>query len=195
MVTLSQLREMGFTPALITKLFPPPTLKPNPYYRCAPEMKLWAEETVEAAKATPEFQAAQAKREKRKAAAQKATATKRANLLAEYTQIAESIQIEVIPLDELERRALDAKQNWYNAHDPYYEYDRCAYSADAETVTRWMVNYVRHRLLSGYDGSVHALEGRTGKSDAYQAFKAAILQKIAAAYPDLADECNRQMPA
>lgn len=193
MVTLSQLREMGFTPTMIARLLPPPTLKPNPHYRSGPKMKLWEMEAVEAAKLTPEFQNALATREKRKAAAQKSTATKRANLLDQYARIAESIQIEVIPLDELERRAIDARQNWYDMHDPYCERDRCAYSADAETIARWMVNYIRHHLLSGYDNSVYALRGRTGNGETYQTFKAAVLEKIAIAYPSLAAECSRQI--
>ena len=52
MISQKTVIEMGWTKAMIAKLLPEPTLKPNPNYRSAAPMKLWIEEEVIAAMQT-----------------------------------------------------------------------------------------------------------------------------------------------
>lgn len=196
LITLSTVKDMGFTPALISALLPEPVLKPNPYYRSAAPMKLWERTTVETAMLTPEFLAASAKREKRKAAARKAVETKREQIKAEFSGYADGITVKVVPLDELRRLTIEAKQAWYDYQWDeygweYHDMPKDAYSADNGTVARWMVNYIRHNLTE-YEESLFLLKGRVGKGVAYNTYKCAILDKIAAAYPELAAECEYQ---
>ena len=63
--------------------------------------------------------------------------------------------------------------------------------ADEQTKQRWAVNYIRHSLTT-YDADLYENKGRVGKDEAYQMYRSAVLDKIAEAYPFLAEECARQ---
>lgn len=56
---------------------------------------------------------------------------------------------------------------------------------------RWVVNYIRHNLIS-YDSTLFDNKGKVGKDEAYPIFKKAVLDRIAATYPKYAAECQRQ---
>ena len=191
-LTQAGLKELGWTKTMIETLLPEPELKDNPHYKCAAPMKLWTVEVVEAVMETPEYAAAAALAAKRKAAAKKADETKTANAVALAVSLAEKITVKVIPVESLRSRTLAAKQAWYDSHD-YYDFPREAYGADEATMARWMVNYIRHNLTE-YDRTLYDhFNIRTQKGWLiYTEIKRATLEKIAQAYPTLADEANYQ---
>lgn len=61
-----------------------------------------------------------------------------------------------------------------------------------DTLNRWCVNHIRHRLTS-YNTELVGMTGKIGKDSAYHYFKKAVLEKIAEAYPKYEDECFRQI--
>lgn len=63
--------------------------------------------------------------------------------------------------------------------------------ADENTVTRWTVNYIRHRMTS-YDEQLYHMKGKVGKNGMYREIHNHILYKIANVYPELAEECEQQ---
>lgn len=96
-------------------------------------------------------------------------------------------------------KALKAKQEWYQCHpcslngdwidEPYM---KNAYTANEETINRWIVNYIRHNLVS-YDNFLGSIDGKVGSVEAYPEVKIAVLEKIANTYPKYKDECERQI--
>lgn len=191
-LTQTALIEMGWTKTMIERLLPDPEFKCNPKYKCAAPMKLWPVETVETVMETTEYKTALEKAEKRRVAAKKADETKTANAVALAVSLSDKITVKVIPMESLRSRTLAAKQAWYDSHD-YYDFPREAYGADEATMARWMVNYIRHNLTE-YDRTLYDhLHIRTQKGWLiYVEIKRATLEKIAQAYPTLADESNGQ---
>lgn len=194
MITQSRIiGEYGWTKSLINKFLPEPILRKNPHYRSAAPMKVWDEETVKQVMKTSNFQNAMEKTSKRKIAANKAIATKRDNMFNHTEQFINSITITVLPENELKKRTLHAKQCWYDCHSygkDYFEKD--AYTADDDTINRWIVNYIRHNLVA-YDHFLDGIKGKVGSMDAYPEVKIAILKKIAIAYPQYKEECDEQI--
>ena len=92
-ITLSTVKSMGFTDKLVKELLPAPELKANPHYTSGPKMKLWDLDTVKAAMDTEQFQKTSAAREKRKAAAQKAVATKTQKLQKQMEKFLATVKI------------------------------------------------------------------------------------------------------
>ena len=111
----------------------------------------------------------------------------------------DSITIKVLSDEELKTKALKAKQEWYQCHpcslngdwidEPYM---KNAYTANEETINRWIVNYIRHNLVS-YDNFLGSIDGKVGSVEAYPEVKIAVLEKIANTYPKYKDECERQI--
>lgn len=192
-ITQKTVKTMGFTDKLIAELLPEPQLVNNPHYRKAAKMKLWKSSDVESAMNSPVFQESLKKRKRYKEAAEKGVATKKAQLKCETDKFLESIKIEHLDIGLIREYALKAKQNWYNDNfcmrsNIYYQ---TTDGADEDTITRWMVNYIRHEMTS-YDEQLYHMKGRIGKFDMYHEIHDHILDKIAIVYPELAEECERQ---
>lgn len=199
MITQSTIIDTyGWTKSLISKFLPAPTLVQNPYYRNAAPMRLWKEEEVKKVMLTPEFQDAMEKTKKRKKSAAKAVNTKKAVLEKEKMDFLNSIQIKVLPDSLLQEKALESKQTWYemNQLERYGYIDPSdipnVYTADKNTVNRWVVNYIRHNLVQ-YDNFLERIYGKVGVHDTYIDTKIFILEKIADAYPKYSKECERQI--
>ena len=190
MMCLSELKENGFNQKLIDELLPEPTLKQNSRYKKAAPMKLWHEDDVKKAMETQAYKDYQAVRAKRQAAAEKAINTKTEKLMDEVKTAIEKITVKRIDIKKLKNKTISAKQAWYAING----YERAAYNADEETVNRWMVNYIRHNYTE-YENDLESLFNRVGKTQAYVLLKNAILDKIAAVYPELEQECKSQMLA
>ena len=191
--TKTEVKSLGFSEKLIKMLLPEPELRTNPHYRSAAYMQLWKRSDVEKAMKNPIFQEWLKKREKRQAAAEKAVATKMAKLKAATDKFIESIKIEKVDIDVLRTATIEAKQDWYYEQS-YLRgewYVKDAYSADEATVTRWMVNFVRHEMTS-YDEQLYYMKGKVGIREMYRDIHDFILDKIAVVYPELAQECKRQ---
>lgn len=140
-------------------------------------MKLWNEKDVKNAMKKDEFIQYQKKRKKRQVAAEKKSRQK-SDLFDAVQQSLDTIVIEVIPLDKLKQRVL-----WYN---------HSCDEADEITIRRWMVNYVKYKMTY-YDGELLEIAEKTKNYEAYTLLLRTILLKIAEAYPELKDECMRQI--
>lgn len=185
MITQSRIiEEYGWTKSLISKFLPDPVLKANPHYRKAAPMRLWDEDTVKQVMTTSEFQDSMEKANKRKKSASKAVETKYSNMNHSVQLFIDSITIKVLSDEELKTKALKAKQEWYQCHpcslngdwidEPYM---KNAYTADEETINRWIVNYIRHNLVS-YDNFLGSIDGKVGSVEAYPEVKIAVLEKL-----------------
>lgn len=195
--TQKDLLESGWTKTLIKNFLPAPELKDNPIYRSAPKMKIWRREDVEKAMKSKDYQEAKAKADKRRKASQKAIDTKNAKLEIWIQEKLSAVQIKVIAYEDLRRRTISAKQNWYNYQTDLrnnFEYRNTAMDADDGTIKRWMVNFVRHNLTK-YDETLFQMRGKVGKKEKYLQYRDGVLSKIAEAYPYLANECQRQIDA
>ena len=67
-----------------------------------------------------------------------------------------------------------------------------AKKADRRTLNRWKVNYLRHELIR-FDEKIEGLFGQIGRAAAERLLRRRALQAIGNTYPDLLDECQRQL--
>jgi len=93
LITLIEVKSLGFSPKMIEALLPEPILKTNPRYKCAVPIKLWKEDIVYKAMETKEFIKARKVSEKRRSRAAKAVETKRAKLRAEVNEQIKKIHV------------------------------------------------------------------------------------------------------
>ena len=195
MISQASVLGRGWTKGMISALLPPPLERENPHYKKAAPMKLWEFETVEAVEQTDEYKTAKEKADSRRLSAKKAVQTKTEKLDDELTAFANSIKVNVISDCDLISRTIDAKNEWFERIswyrlDGYFD-DRDAAEAPDEVKVRWIVNYIRHNLTD-YDEELYSVKGKCGISALYSKYKNMILDKIAAAYPKYAEECERQ---
>jgi hypothetical protein len=194
------LRERGWTDAIIARhLGEPDELAPNPHHRSGPPRKLYLITRVEAAEASPGFAADREGTSRRRESARKATATKHAAMLAHLARVA--VSVPVLDRDELVRRAC----RHYNRRKEEVAMDRAERGQETDYtpatadsspgfLDRISVNFLRH-ALSSFEDELAAVAGRVGVTDAYRAITRKVLDAIAAAYPHLKAECERQYAA
>ena len=188
MLSLRQLKERGWTAAMVRDLLgDPDTKRPNPVYRSGAPMGLWSEARVAAAEADPAFRARKAKAGKRSAASSEVAAHKRADLVA----LAASLPVEVphLPRDVLVRRACSSYNAW---HEGSLGYEPATPASDPAFLVRIMVNFLRHEL-SSYEVQLDGLLGKVGRAAAGQVIRGRVYGAIGEAYPYLAGECARQL--
>lgn len=189
MLTKGKVKELGFTDAMIRDLLPEPEEKPNPWYRSSAPMLLWDEAAVTEAMESEEFKTRRETADRRKASAAKGVAKRREQTSRMFDDCISQIEVEVIPIKDLRRLAIEAKRRAYEAHG---RLDSRPEEADRETQQRWMVNYIRHNLTR-YDADLYAGKGMVGIGEEYERYKAAVHDAIAKAYPSLKEECERQL--
>lgn len=177
LISQTTVLSMGFTKSMIDKLLPPPILKRNPHYASSSPMKLWRDDDVRSVMGSQEFQTMAAKAAERKAAAAKAVETKRKNAEGIADNLIASIHVTRWDIPVLEKATLNAKQEWFLEHG-----NVDMVPPNAETLERWMVNFVRHNLCE-YDDKLIDLFGLVGKEALYQRLKTETLAKIAEVYP------------
>lgn len=185
MITLSAVKDMGFNKKMIDELLPEPIEMTNPYYKSGPPMKKWSKSVVEKAMETDRYKELNAKRLKHSAAGKAAAATKYAKTMADTQAAIAKIEVPVMSKEDLESKA------WQSQKEHYDGKGRMIGGPDDDTMKRWMVNYLRHEL-TGYDSELSENEGKVGVKDAHDTLKDAVLDKIADAYPYLADACEDQ---
>lgn len=181
------LEEYGWSKKLIEKYLPEPMFKRNPIYACAPEMKLWYRDEVEAIMKKDEFKEDMKKVERRREAAEKAIYTKEEKTETMTEQYISELKLDNMSYEDLTDYTLGTKQAYYNSYGNYSNVDY----ADEETKERWMVNHARH-YLTNYDEILGEIKGAVGVDSAYIRLKEAILDMIAEKYPQLKEECERQ---
>lgn len=187
-ITKSTLKKRGWSDRLIQKFLPAPREVKNPHYSRM-SMYLWKEKDVIEAEKNQEFIDHLEKRKVYQKRAQAAVRTKNEKMKTILAKAIEEIEVEKLDYEKAVKKAIKAKQAWYDMTD---QYERTAYGADEETVQRWTVNYIRHRLTK-YDAFLYSAKGKTGISFAYPLYRKAVLEKIAEVYPALREECHRQI--
>ncbi|MFI9148988.1 hypothetical protein [Streptomyces sp. NPDC053367] len=189
------LRARGWTPAMVRQLLgEPDLLRSHPHFRSAPKTRLYSIERVEAAERSEEFRAASAVAARRSAAARAAALRKRREVLARIA--AEPIEVPRLAPARLAASAVEHR-NRQDEERTSWRWGHVATpatvdSAEPSTLNRWKVDYLRHRLTR-YDDILDDLSGRTGRTAAEELLRRRLYAAIATAYPDLAEECERQL--
>lgn len=184
--TKANLKERGWTDGLVSRFLPAPDkTKPNPQFRSAAPMRLYAQDRVERVEATEDFKAAQAKANGRKRSAEKAVESKKVATMA-YVETRVKIHIPKMSRERL----VDRASRHYNDRNQLNG-DAASKDSDQLFLDRICVNYLRHET-SGYDAHLEEIAGRVGTHDAYAAIRKLVLARISSAYPWLASECMRQ---
>lgn len=167
----------------------PDQTRPNPVYRSAAPARLWSLARVVEAEGGPAFTSRRASGKRRSAVSAAAADRKRAGLLAGIRGV--SVTVPRMDRDKVIRQACAH----YNAlAGERGRYDAAAGpDADPAFLERITVNYLRHEL-TGYEQELADLYGLTGRPEASRLIKERVLDAIAAAYPWLAGECQRQKP-
>ena len=173
------LKKRGWTEAMIRDLLGDPDKREKMPYRKHP-LRLWCWERVRDAEASEGFERRRSVAERRSSKAKKTAQRKR----SEMAMRAERVHIKVDwpeSLDEARRLAVADKQHWYNITDRWY---LDASSAPAETIDRWVLNYVRHRRTH-YDGMLWEARGKVGVNEFHDGLRARIDGMTRERYPDL----------
>lgn len=160
-ISLSQLKERGWTTSIIKKLnLTHDKEKTNPFYKCVSPMKLYNLSKVIEAEKTPEFTELIEKSEKRKLSAAKAINTKLQNI-KDYVH---SIEIELpdIPAPQVFEMAIN-HYNDYHLNKWNYDgkYIRSYKDLDNETLIRLTANLIRHHFTD-YDSLLEEKYGKVG---------------------------------
>lgn len=173
----------------------PDTTRPNPVFATGAPMALYLASRVEEIEAGEEFARRSEQASRRSATARETAARRRAAAL-------EEIRAAPIGLPSLDRRRLALRAVEHrNRHvetvtllgsGPAPETARLDDDLPAEVLHRWEVNYLRH-VLTPYDRLLTGLFGRTGRVEAETLLRRRIYAAIAAHYPELAAECDRQL--
>jgi hypothetical protein len=187
-LTKTDLRTRGWSERLIGKLLgAPDRTAPNPY--CShTAILMWDVVRVDEAEKHPEFLAYQEQRRKRSAAVKASAEKKRQELLKAIEEM--PVTVERRPPDKVLEAARRDWENWQAYR--YQNYEASGRSASPETRHRWAVNFIRHNLTA-YDGHLAEIAGKMGVIDAARCVHRHVLEKIAEAYPEFADECDRQI--
>ncbi|WP_344162147.1 hypothetical protein [Nocardiopsis rhodophaea] len=191
---MPDLRHRGWSPAMIRDLLGEPDhIRPNPLFRAGAPMALYRVARVEDAESGPDF-AARAEQASRRAAAARHNAERRREATLGMIRAAP------IDIPDLDRRLLTeyAVAHRNRRVDSGAEapglFPSPARMEDVPIAVRhrWEVNYLRH-ARTPYDSLLTALRGRVGRVQAELLLRRRVYAAIAARYPDLAGECDRQL--
>jgi hypothetical protein len=177
-----QLAARGWTHAMIRDfLGGPDHVQYISRFRNAAPMLQFAISRVQAAERTRKFVNRLEMAARRSAAAREAWERRRHELLRLVA--ADEVPIPRLPPDVLADRAV-------RHSDPRETVDRK--KADRSTLNRWKVNYLRHELIR-FDATIESLFGQIGRAAAEKLLRRRALETIGKTYPDLLDECQRQL--
>lgn len=183
-VNASQLAARGWTPAMIRDLLgSPDTREPNPRFRRAAPTLKFRLARVESVERTVRFARRKELAQRRSAAAKAAARRRRMEMLR-------LMAADEIPIPKLEPAVLEARA--VRHRDARIRTDITA--LDRKVLNRWKVNYLRQHLTR-YDPMIEGLFGRIGRADAERSLRRRTFEAIVKAYPDLQEECQRQLRA
>ncbi|WP_194909129.1 hypothetical protein [Catenulispora rubra] len=178
----TQLAARGWTPAMIRDfLGAPDRTEFIPRFRQSAPTLLFELSRVQAAERTEKFVQRLEVAARRSAVAKQAAHRRRVELLRLMS--ADEIPIPKLAPDVLADRAIRHRE----PRKPV-----AAAGADSNTLNRWKVNYLRHELTR-YDSMIEGLFGRVGRAAAEKLLLRRVLEAIGKTYPDLLDECQRQL--
>lgn len=200
--TKTQLKkERGWTDAAITHfLGEPDKFAKNPYSSRS-QVHLYDAKRVEEVEASYNFEVWRMKSEKRRAAAARAVETKRAKTLAKVAERIDQVRLTEsasgLSKKKLRKLAVEHYNDYQELRALEYDYD---YDFDPVAVTgadqafyeRIEVNYLRHEGTE-YDEELETYIGATGVRDAVDMVREHVYGLIAAEYPHLNNECDRQL--
>ena len=175
-----------WTDRLIKKYMPvPDTIKNNPHFRRASEMKLYKISRVESIEKKELFLIDFQKTILRRKSSSKMVRTKKDNLLIQISEL--PISVEIIPRNELVPLVIDD----YNDRNYFKDY-LTFQDLDQSTLQRLTVNYIRHQLTS-YNRYLDLILSKVGKEEGYRLLNERIYKCISESYPDLTGECALQL--
>lgn len=192
-ISKAGLKERGWTDTGITKFLGPcDKTAVNPHYRKAAPMHLFLVDRVVAAEQTDAYRQFTEKNKNRVTGAKKAVKTKKERLLEEL--MGWQINVKKKKYHKVVRNAINSYNSFHHMLNVErgHEYIKASKNSDPEFLRRITVNYLRHNL-SSYEERLDDLFGKVGKTEAYIILNRKIYESIAKAYPDLAEECERQM--
>jgi hypothetical protein len=176
----SQLAARGWTPAMIRDfLGRPDRTEFVPRFRHAAPTLLFAATRVQAAERSAKFIQRRELASRRSTAAKAAAHRRRLDMLR-------LMSADEVPIPRLEPHVLAARA--VRHRDPR------ARESDGNTLDRWKVDYLRQQLTR-YDPMLEGLFGRVGRADVEKLLRRRALEAIGRTYPDLLDECQRQLRA
>lgn len=185
--------EMGWTKDMITQFLPKPILVANPVYANAPPMKLWSNSLIQEVMQADAFLDAQ-ERENQKRINVHPMNTYEKDLVNHAILMAKKINIKRLSDNELRNITLKHRRKWYDYGISAGKATEDSFQkAAAKRLDQWIVSYILYHLIDLDGVGRYLLFGRVGNGSAYLAFKRSILEKIAAVYPMVAEECNRQI--
>ena len=182
----SVLQRPGWSAAILKKLLGEPDERKERGSRYAP-LCLYAVERVVAAEASPDFAAAQAKREAASARSRAVAERKRNELLERI----DAMPIRVLVVNDPEARAIES-YNQRQLEIGRYENADASKDSDYAFLRRITVNYIRHELTE-YDAHLDSTVGQIGTDAANERIRNRVLAAIAEAYPALREEALNQM--
>jgi hypothetical protein len=189
-----QLTERGWSPKLVTEFLGEPDDKRRLGWYCYEH--LYFLPRVERIEKTDDFKTAQGAYLNRRQRGIEAAERRAAEQIEKARTM--PIRIREIPYDEVLEDAIDhynrrGRGRRYD-YDEDYQWTPASKDSDELFLQRIAVNYVRHQLTS-YDHKLLAQKGKVGGSEAVPIIRRRVFEEIALAYPQLADECDRQMIA
>lgn len=160
----------------------------NPHYRSAAPMRLYSLERVERAERAEKFQHFKEAKERRREAGIRGAETKREAL---WNRI-DSLTVVVPRIEDYLQKACDHYNDLWERRG---RYDKHAFLGDGEAfLERIAVNYIRHEV-SDYEERLRSVYAEVGADEARLLIAGKVLDAIAEAYPELAEECARQKEA
>jgi hypothetical protein len=189
----SQLKARGWTDGGITRFLGAcDKTARNPCYRSAAPMQLFLLDRVVAAETSDAYKTFTEQNRNRVKGAKKAVQTKKEQLM--QTLRGWTIAVKSRPYPTAVQDAIDSYNKFHGdrCYDRGYDFMAATETSDPDFLRRITVNYLRHNL-SSYDRRLDDLFGKVGKAEAYLVLNRKIYTSIAETYPDLAEECERQM--
>lgn len=188
--------EHGWTDAMIRDLLgDPDDTRRNPYNSSSGKpMRLWLKERVEAIEATDGFRDRAELARSRSRLHKEITDAKAEELLRRAQEI--EINVSTKPLEDITREAIRS----YNQHSMHKaltqegesDFEPASEDSDPAFLDRIRVNCIRHEHTS-YETFMDAYAGQIGNEKARRCLRRRVMLAIAAAYPTLAAECERQI--
>lgn len=99
-----------------------------------------------------------------------------------------NITVMKISDDELKSRALKNQQQIFMKSNKSVSANNIK-SAPKKYQNKWIVIYIRHNLVIGYDSTVYYIKDQ----HIYNRYKKAVLKKIAEVYPQYKDQCELEI--
>jgi hypothetical protein len=192
LITKTGLKARGWTDSMVERFMPvPDETRENPHYRCASPMKLYCLKRVARVEKTKGFLAAVEKAKKRQQVAA-LVVEKNREKTGDYVR-----QVEIV-VPKFSQVSLLDKAIWhFNKRLAEREFEGREFGepasrkSDSQFLLRIAVNYLRHQMTD-YESHLGQVAGRVGVGEAYYGIKKKVLEAIAAEYPWLAGECDRQ---